>query len=137
MQLAAPPAVCKLLDALPVSGSSAKWTVLRYLQASTDTGSILNLAWMSDGTQLAGAGANGNICFAQLVGLTANVGPIRATLTDSNSVEVYHLLDETSDELDFRDRVIKMCLGGTSLLFIILIMHMSSALSSLRINSPH
>ena len=116
MQLTAPPAVCKLLYAVPVSSTSAKWTVFRHLQASTDTGSILNLAWMSDGTQLAGAGANGNICFAQLVGLTANVGPIRATLTDSTSVEVYHLLEETTDELDFRDRVIKMCLGGTSLL---------------------
>ena len=37
---------------------------------------------------------------------------MRATLTDRNSVEVYHLLNETVDELDFRDRVIKMCLGG-------------------------
>lgn len=81
------------------------------MQVSTDTGSVLNLVWTSDGTQLAGAGANGRICFAQLVGLTAEVGPIRATLTDSNSVEVYHLLEETLDELDFRDRVIKMCLG--------------------------
>lgn len=81
------------------------------LQASTDTGSLLDLAWTSDGTQLAGAGANGHICFAQVVGLTAEVGHVRATLTDRNSVEVYHLLAETVDELDFRDRVIKMCLG--------------------------
>ena len=106
--------MCKLLDAFLVSITSVTGTVLRHLQASTDTGSVLNLAWVSDGTQLAGAGANGNICFAQLVGLTAEVGPIRATVTDSNSVEVYHLLNETTDELDFRDRVIKMCLGGTS-----------------------
>ena len=106
--------MCKLLDLLLVSVTSVPGTVLRHLQASTDNGSLLNLAWTSDGTQLAGAGASGNICFAQLVGLTAEVGPLRATLTDSNSVEVYHLLDETTDELDFRDRVIKMCLGGTS-----------------------
>ncbi len=84
---------------------SAAW------QAFTNTGSILNLAWTSDGTQVAGAGANGQICFGQLVGLTAEVGPMRAVLTDRNSVEMYHLLEETVDELDFRDRVIKMCLG--------------------------
>ena len=55
--------------------------------------------------------------------MTAEVGPIRATLTDSNSVEVCHLLDETTDDLDFRDRVIKMCLGGAYFILIILIMH--------------
>lgn len=85
--------------------------VLMGLQACTNTGSISDLAWTADGTQLAGAGANGHICFAQVIGLTAEVGHIRATLTDKNSIEVYHLLDETVDELDFRDRVIKMCLG--------------------------
>ncbi|KAL3133954.1 Intraflagellar transport protein 80 [Trebouxia sp. C0010 RCD-2024] len=82
-----------------------------YSKACTNTGSISDLAWTADGTQLAGAGANGHICFAQVIGLTAEVGHIRATLTDKNSIEVYHLLDETVDELDFRDRVIKMCLG--------------------------
>lgn len=60
---------------------------------------------------MAGAGANGQICFGRLVGLTAEVGAMRAALTDRNSVEMYHLLEETKDELDFRDRVIKMCLG--------------------------
>ena len=80
-------------------------------QAFTDTGSILSLAWTSDGTQVAGAGANGQICFGRLVGLTAEVGAMRAVLTDRNSVEMYHLLEETKDELDFRDRVSKMCLG--------------------------
>lgn len=113
--------------------------VLRHLQAITDTGSILNLSWTADGTQLAGAGANGNICFAQLVGLTAEVGPIRATLTDTNCVKVYHLLDETTDELDFRDRVIKICLGGDH------IFHpdhahipcMLNAHKSMHVNSPH
>ena len=60
---------------------------------------------------MAGAGANGQICFGRLVGLTVEVGAMRAVLTDRNSVEMYHLLEETKDELDFRDRVIKMCLG--------------------------
>lgn len=86
-------------------------SVFGICQAFTNTGSILNLAWTSDGTQVAGAGANGQICFGQLVGLTAEVGPMRAVLTDRNSVEMRHLLEETTDELDFRDRVIKMCLG--------------------------
>ena len=84
------------------------------MQAATHTGSLLNLAWTPDGTQVAGAGSNGQMCVGQLVGLTAEVGPVRAVLTDRNSIEVYHLLEETKDELDLRDRVIKMCLGKYS-----------------------
>ena len=81
------------------------------MQAETSTGSLLDLAWTADGTQLAAAGASGQVCFAQLVGLTAEVGPTRAVLADSKTIKVYNILEETSDELDFRDRVIKMCLG--------------------------
>lgn len=71
----------------------------------------MDLSWTADGTQLAGAGANGQICFAQLVGLTAEVGSTRAVLADKSTVKVYNILNETADELDFRDRVVKMCLG--------------------------
>lgn len=84
---------------------------LRLVQAQTELGSIMDLSWTADGTQLAGAGSNGRICFAQLVGLTAEVGSTRALLATKSTVKVYNILEETSDELDFKDRVIKMCLG--------------------------
>jgi intraflagellar transport protein 80 len=32
-------------------------------KAKLETGSILNIAWTPDGTQLAGAGGNGSVCF--------------------------------------------------------------------------
>jgi intraflagellar transport protein 80 len=41
------------------------WT---HAKQTTDTGSILNIAWTSDGTQLAGAGGSGAVCFAQVGG---------------------------------------------------------------------
>lgn len=82
------------------------------MQAKTSTGSLLDLAWTADGTQLAAAGASGQVCFAQLVGLTAEVGSTRAVLADNRTIKVYNILEETTDELDFRDRVTKMCLGG-------------------------
>ncbi|DBA75301.1 hypothetical protein WJX77_003211 [Trebouxia sp. C0004] len=104
-------------------------------KAFTDTGSILSLAWTSDGTQVAGAGANGQICFGRLVGLTAEVGAMRAVLTDRNSVEMYHLLEETKDELDFRDRVIKMCLGHGHLVVATATQCCIYSLASL--NTPH
>ena len=75
----------------------------------------MDLNWTADGTQLAGAGANGQICFAQLVGLAAEVGSTRAVLADKRTVKVCNILEETSDELDFRDRVIKMSLGEDAL----------------------
>lgn len=39
------------------------WT---HAKQTTNTGSILNIAWTSDGTQLAGAGGSGAVCFAQV-----------------------------------------------------------------------
>lgn len=104
-------------------------------KASTDTGSLLNLAWTSDGTQVAGAGSNGLICIGQLVGLTAEVGSMRAELTDRNTIKMYHLLEETKDELDFRDRVVKMCLGHGHL--VVTTATQCCIYSLVSLNTPH
>ena len=50
---------------------------------------------------MAGAGSNGLICVGQLVGLTAEVGSMRAELTDRNTIEMYHLLEELLSDPDW------------------------------------
>lgn len=49
--------------------SGLQWS---YSRAKPASGSIYNVAWTSDGTQLAGAGANGAVVFGQLVGRYAS-----------------------------------------------------------------
>uniref|UniRef100_A0A7S3R5J7 Intraflagellar transport protein 80 n=1 Tax=Dunaliella tertiolecta TaxID=3047 RepID=A0A7S3R5J7_DUNTE len=75
------------------------------------TGSILGLSWTSDGTQLAGSGSNGTVVFAQVVDVAQEDGRVQVTLEDEHKVVVVDLLSEITDELEFRDRVVKISLG--------------------------
>mmetsp|Transcript_45447 Transcript_45447/g.72922 ORF Transcript_45447/g.72922 Transcript_45447/m.72922 type:complete len:761 (-) Transcript_45447:178-2460(-) len=80
-------------------------------KAKLDTGSVLNIAWTADGTQLAGAGGNGSVCFGSLVDHTLEWDKISATLTEGTRVKVRDIMSESIEDLDFRDRVVKMSLG--------------------------
>jgi hypothetical protein len=80
-------------------------------QARTQTGSLLSLSWSPDGTQLAGGGGNGAVCFAQLLDLHFEDGQVHASLDHSHNVSVVDILSETREQLDFREAVVKMSLG--------------------------
>ncbi|MEW5301900.1 MAG: hypothetical protein WDW36_004725 [Sanguina aurantia] len=82
-----------------------------YSKAQTQTGSILAISWNADGTQLAGAGGSGAVCFGQVVDMGLEDGRVRVTVEDDHKILVNDILSETTDELDFRDRVIKISLG--------------------------
>mmetsp|Transcript_10377 Transcript_10377/g.19632 ORF Transcript_10377/g.19632 Transcript_10377/m.19632 type:complete len:756 (+) Transcript_10377:193-2460(+) len=84
------------------------WT---YSKQRTSTGSVLNVGWSSDGTQLAGAGGGGAVCFGQIVDRTVEWRRLSATLEENNRIRVHDVASETNEDLDFRDRVIKMSLG--------------------------
>jgi len=84
------------------------WTCTR---AQPRTGSILNLAWTADGTQVAGAGGNGTVCFGEIISRQLEWRRITATLEENNHIRVRDVLSETVEELDFRDRIIKVALG--------------------------
>eukprot|EP00899_Mesostigma_viride_P006413 jgi/Mesvir1/15773/Mv03342-RA.1 len=86
-----------------------------YSKAKTDTGSILNMSWTSDGTEVAGAGGNGSLCFGQLIDRVAETMRIRASLEDSKTIRIQDVLNETVEDLDFRDRVINFSLGYSHL----------------------
>jgi len=53
------------------------WT---YSKQRTETGSLLNIAWTSDGTQLSGAGGNGSVCFGQIIDRTIEWMRLSASL---------------------------------------------------------
>lgn len=82
-----------------------------YSKSHQKTGSVMSISWTADGTQLAGAGGNGAICFGQVVDVSLEDGRVRAVLEDDHKIVVQDILSETTDDLDFRDKVIKISLG--------------------------
>lgn len=84
------------------------WT---HCRESPETGSIFALNWCNDGTQLACGGGNGAVVFASLVDRTTSWQNTDATLDETNTIVVHDIMNETKEELDFRDRVTDMSLA--------------------------
>lgn len=87
------------------------WTHCRErLQAST--GSVLSVAWTSDGTQFAGACGGGSVLWAQVVGRKQEWKNIEATLVEPRKISVHDAATESIEELSYpRDRVVEIGLG--------------------------
>jgi len=76
------------------------------------SGSLTSLSWTSDGTQLAGAGANGSVIFAQIVEITHQWQGIEAVLIEPKKIRIQDISSEIYEDLSFpRDRVVEMSLG--------------------------
>ncbi|XP_063162568.1 intraflagellar transport protein 80 homolog isoform X4 [Candoia aspera] len=82
-----------------------------YALEKPNTGSIFNIAWSTDGTQLAGACGNGHVIFAHVVEQRWVWKNFGITLTKRRTMEVRNVLNDAVDLLEFRDRVIKASLN--------------------------
>jgi intraflagellar transport protein 80 len=87
-----------------------------YCRDTPDSGSIFAISWCNDGTQLACGGGNGAVVFASLVDRTFSWHNVDVTLDERNVITVHDILQETKEELDFRDRVTDMSLAHGSLI---------------------
>ncbi|XP_017775258.1 PREDICTED: intraflagellar transport protein 80 homolog [Nicrophorus vespilloides] len=72
------------------------------------TGSIYKLAWSSDGTQLAGACANGQVIFAHVVERSIEYANYTATVSERKTVTVHDVTTDTKEYLDVPERVIQL-----------------------------
>ncbi|VEL41345.1 unnamed protein product, partial [Protopolystoma xenopodis] len=72
------------------------------------SGSILNLAWSCDGTQIVGAGAAGHVVLAQVIDRCMEYDVFQVTLRDEHSLSVYNAQNGAIENLELRDRVIKI-----------------------------
>eukprot|EP00823_Brevimastigomonas_motovehiculus_P003574 TRINITY_DN219_c0_g1_i1.p1 TRINITY_DN219_c0_g1~~TRINITY_DN219_c0_g1_i1.p1 ORF type:complete len:839 (+),score=261.42 TRINITY_DN219_c0_g1_i1:24-2519(+) len=61
------------------------WT---YSREHPKSGSIMSLDWSSDGTSLAAGGANGAVCFGQLVERKKAWGPYESSVTENNGLQI-------------------------------------------------
>ncbi|XXQ38186.1 WD domain, G-beta repeat [Plasmodiophora brassicae] len=86
-----------------------------YSRDSPATGSILSLAWTTDGTHLAGACVTGDVLFGQVVDRAVQWRHLEATLNDHNQVIVSNALVDVGgkafEQLEFSDRVIELAIG--------------------------
>ncbi|XP_044885548.1 intraflagellar transport protein 80 homolog isoform X2 [Mauremys mutica] len=85
-----------------------KWS---YALEKPNTGSIFNIAWSIDGTQIAGACGNGHVIFAHVVEQRWEWKNFEITLTKRRTMEVRNVINDAVDLLEFRDRVIKASLN--------------------------
>ncbi|RXM33144.1 Intraflagellar transport protein 80-like [Acipenser ruthenus] len=85
-----------------------KWS---YALEKPNTGSIFNITWSVDGTQVAGACGNGQVIFAHVVEQRWEWKNLEITLTKRRTMLVRNVLNDAVDVLEFRDRVIKASLS--------------------------
>lgn len=60
-------------------------------RSNTSSGSIVNIAWTSDGTHLAGAGGNGAVCFGQLIDRRLEWGKLDICVVSADQIETTDL----------------------------------------------
>ncbi|CAD8115923.1 unnamed protein product [Paramecium primaurelia] len=89
------------------------WT---YSFHKTNQGSILNIAWTSDGTICAGAAGNGSVIFGHVVERCITYDKWEITLTEDNKIQIIDLIDEMNSEFDFKERVINMSMKYNNLI---------------------
>lgn len=76
------------------------------------TGSLMNIAWTSDGTQFAAAGGNGSLLFAQLVNRHFEYKNTEVVLIEPRKLRVQDPINESIEDLEFpRDRIVEISIG--------------------------
>lgn len=84
------------------------WTQCR---EQTTSGSVMAMAWTSDGTQIAFGTGNGALQVAQLVDRKKHWRNLTVTLTDGKKLHIQDVANGTTEELEHRDKVIKLSVG--------------------------
>ncbi|KAJ2996367.1 Intraflagellar transport protein 80 [Globomyces sp. JEL0801] len=82
-----------------------------YAMEESQSGSLLNIAWTPDGTQLASAGGSGAVVFGHIVNRRLDWKQYQVKIVDDHKVSVYDIVQCSIENLEFRDRVIKACIG--------------------------
>mmetsp|Transcript_12370 Transcript_12370/g.35119 ORF Transcript_12370/g.35119 Transcript_12370/m.35119 type:complete len:759 (+) Transcript_12370:80-2356(+) len=89
-----------------------------YCRETPEVGSIFSISWCGDGTQFACGCGGGSVIFVSLVDRTFSWQNTDVTLDENNTITVHDILNETKEELDFRDRVTDMSLAYGSLVVV-------------------
>ncbi|RXG60139.1 Intraflagellar transport protein 80-like protein [Armadillidium vulgare] len=78
-----------------------------------NTGSIFNLAWSTDGTQVAGACGNGHVLFAHIIDKHLEWKNYEATVINKTTISLRNVTNEAREKLELRDRIINAYIYST------------------------
>ncbi|KAL3846590.1 hypothetical protein ACJMK2_017565 [Sinanodonta woodiana] len=82
-----------------------------YALEKPNTGSIFKLSWSSDGTQVGGACGNGQVLIGNVIERRIEWMNFEATVVASKQIRVRNVMNEATEKLDFKDRVVKASLS--------------------------
>lgn len=71
----------------------------------------MNASWSPDGTQILCGSSSGNVVFGHVVEREVIYKNLKATITGRRVIVMKDIVNNTTDTLDFSDRVIKWELG--------------------------
>ena len=74
-------------------------------------GSLLNIGWSNDSTQLAATCGNGQILFADVIERRVEWKNLEVVVAEDRLIKVRDVLTEAKENLEFRDRVVKFALS--------------------------
>jgi len=97
-----------------------KWVYFVVIQwqhslAKPKCGSITNISWTPDGTQLACGTGSGAILFGHLINQQYSWKHLQVSLASNQKILVTNILLSSIETLEFRDRVIKISIGYENL----------------------
>ncbi|XP_014664680.1 PREDICTED: intraflagellar transport protein 80 homolog [Priapulus caudatus] len=75
------------------------------------TGSIFNIAWSVDGTQMVGACGNGHVIFAHIIERRVEWKQFELVVATRKTILVRNVTDDSREKLDFRDRIVKLSMA--------------------------
>lgn len=73
------------------------------------------MAFSNDGTQIAGACANGQVLFAHILDRSVTYGNYVATVTERKTITVLDISNDAVESLELAERVIQMALKYSNL----------------------
>ncbi|KAF5404668.1 Intraflagellar transport protein 80 [Paragonimus heterotremus] len=76
-----------------------------YSVEKTKTGSLLNLRWSADSTQVAAVGGNGTVVVGQVIDRWMEWNGFEAAIVDERTIEVHNVRNGANERLDYRDRI--------------------------------
>ncbi|KAF2344029.1 WD40-repeat-containing domain, partial [Trinorchestia longiramus] len=82
------------------------------------SGSLFNVAWSSDGTQVAGAGGNGQVLFAHVIETHLEWCNYEATVISRTTIALRNVNNDAKEQLELRDRIIKVSLAYGHLIVV-------------------
>ncbi len=106
-----------------------------YSRAAPAVGSVYDVAWSADSTQLAAACASGDVLFGALTNREACAGEWEARQVAADAIAVANAATGLADELQFKERVTEMSLSTTHLIAVTASQCCIYALANL--NTPH